>query len=236
MIGSKKVIAIVPARGGSKRLPGKNLLPVAGRPMIAWTIAVARESKYVDLLIVSTDEPAIADVARQYGADVPFLRPAHLAADDTTSVDTVMHALDSVGGDFEIAIMLQPTSPLRLREDIDGAIEAFVGSAASAGVSVYRPAKPIAWSMTVNSAGQLTPIFGPEGPAGTAPQDVYFPNGATFVVDIASFRHQKTFYPRDAIPFVMPASRSIDVDTEDDLALADHLLRRRANHGGPGAP
>lgn len=226
MIKGKKIVGVVPARGGSKRLAGKNLLPLGGRPMIGWTIDAGLNAKALDRLIVSTDDPAIAEIARQCGADVPFLRPAGLARDESTSEDALMHALDNAGEAFDIAVLLQPTSPLRQSEDIDSALETFIGSSGSAGVSVYAPAKPLAWSMTVDTSGHLTRIFGPGCAAGAAPLTVYVPNGAMFIVDVASFRHQKTFYPADTVPLVMPASRSIDVDTADDLMLAEHLLRR----------
>ncbi|MBM3565935.1 MAG: acylneuraminate cytidylyltransferase family protein [Alphaproteobacteria bacterium] len=224
MIDGRAVLGVIPARGGSKRLPGKNLLPVAGRPMIAWTVAAARDSKYIDRLIVSTDDPRIAETARGLGVEVPFLRPAELSSDTATSEDVLIHALDSVGGDFALAVLLQPTSPLCQTEDIDGAIRACVAAEAPACVSVHVPAKPLAWLMTKNDAGCLRRIFA----AGQVPEPAYLPNGAAFVVDIAAFRRDRTFYPGAAVPYVMPADRSIDIDTETDLAVAEALLQRRA--------
>lgn len=225
MIDGQKVLGVIPARGGSKRLPGKNLLPVAGRPMIAWTVEAARGSKYMDRLIVSTDDAAIADAARALGVEVPFLRPAALSNDAASSEDVLIHALDAVGKNSALAVLLQPTSPLCLGEDIDAAIEACVAAKAPACVSVYVPAKPLAWLMTTTAAGHLQRVFG----AGQAPEPAYMPNGAVFVVDVAAFRRDKTFYPMDAVASVMPAERSIDVDTEADWIMADSLLRRRLN-------
>jgi N-acylneuraminate cytidylyltransferase len=223
MIDGRKVLGVIPARGGSKRLPGKNLLPVAGRPMIAWTVAAARGSRYLDRLIVSTDDPRIADVARGLGVEVPFPRPAELSTDMATSEDVLIHALDSIGDDFPLAVLLQPTSLLCLAEDIDGAIQACVAAKAPACVSVHVPAKPLAWLMTRNGAGCLRRVFA----TGQVPEPAYLPNGAAFVVDVATFRRDRTFYPEAAVPYVMPAERSIDVDTEADLAMADGLLRQR---------
>ena len=225
MIDGRTILGVIPARGGSKRLPGKNLLPLAGRPMIAWTIDAARGAKYLDRLIVSTDDARIADAARGFGVEVPFLRPAELSGDAATNEDVLIHALDSVGGDFALAVLLQPTSPLCLAEDIDAAVETCVAAKAPACVSVYVPSKPLAWLMTRNAAGHLHRVFGAGG--GQAPEPAYLPSGAIFVVDVAAFRRDRTFYPVGAAPSVMPAERSIDVDTEADLVLADGVLRRR---------
>lgn len=225
MIGKIKIIGVIPARGGSKRLPGKNLLPVTGRPMIAWTVDAARASKYIDRLIVSTDDAGIADAARGLGVEVPFLRPAALSGDTATSEDVLIHALDSIGENFALAVLLQPTSPLCLAEDIDAAIETCVAAKAPTCVSVYVSSKPLAWLMTRNTAGHLRRVFG--AGADRIPEPAYMPNGAVFVVDVAAFRRDRTFYPAAAVPSVMPAERSIDVDTEADLAMADGLLRRR---------
>jgi len=225
MIDGRTVLGVIPARGGSKRLPGKNLLPVAGRPMIAWTVAAARGSKYLDRLIVSTDDPRIADAARGLGVEVPFLRPAELSSDTATSEDVLIHALDSVGGDFALAVLLQPTSPLCRTEDIDAALETCVAAEAPACVSVHVPAKPLAWLMTKNGAGCLRRAFAPD----QVPEPAYMPNGAIFIIDVAAFRRDRTLYPANAVPYVMPAERSIDVDTEADLAAAEALLQRRAN-------
>ena len=223
MIDGRKILAVIPARGGSKRLPGKNLLPVAGRPMIAWIIDAARGAKYLDRLIVSTDDADIADAARGLGVEVPFLRPAALSNDAASSEDVLIHALDAVGKDFALAVLLQPTSPLCLGEDMDAAIEACVAAKAPACVSVCVPSKSLAWLMTTNMAGHLRRVFG----VNQAPEPAYMPNGAVFVVDVPAFRRDKTFYPVGAVASVMPTERSIDVDTDADWAMADGLLRRR---------
>jgi len=124
MFNGKKILAIIPARGGSKRLPNKNILPMGSKPLIAWSIESAKESKYVDDVIVSTDSQAIYDVAQKYGAHTPFIRPLELAQDDTRSIDVVIHALEFFKKEkYDYVILLQPTSPLREASDIDGAIE-----------------------------------------------------------------------------------------------------------------
>lgn len=221
----KKIIGVIPARGGSKRLPGKNLLPVAGRPLIAWIIAAARGSKHLDRLVVSTDDSQIADAARALGVEVPFLRPAELSTDMATSEDVLIHALDAVAGDFALAVLLQPTSPLCLPEDIDAAIETCVTAKAPACVSVYIPPKPLAWLMTRNDVGVLHRVYA----AGQTPEPAYMPNGAVFVVDVNTFRRGRMLYPAGTVPYVMPADRSIDIDTETDRVMAEALLQKCPN-------
>jgi CMP-N-acetylneuraminic acid synthetase len=125
MLNNYKVLALIPARGGSKGLPGKNIKPLLGKPLIAWTIEQAMASKYVDKVIVSTDDEEIAEVAKNYGAEVPFLRPKELAKDDSPTIDAILHALNffsKKGEDFNLLALLEPTSPLRDTEDIDRCI------------------------------------------------------------------------------------------------------------------
>ena len=126
MINNKRVVAIIPARGGSKRLPRKNVLPLAGKPLIVWSIEAALASVYIDKTIVSTDDAEIAEISRIAGASVPFMRPPELASDTATSADVVMHALDyldSQNDHYYYSVLLQPTSPLRTNTDIDAALE-----------------------------------------------------------------------------------------------------------------
>jgi len=127
MIEGKKVLALIPARGGSKGLPGKNIRPMCGKPLIAWTIEKSKASKYVDMTLVTTDCRVILDVARQYGANVPFMRPVELATDRSSTYDAIRHALEYLreeeGETFDYIVLLEPTSPLREDDDIDRMLE-----------------------------------------------------------------------------------------------------------------
>ena len=126
MIGQQRLLAIIPARGGSKRLPGKNIMDLAGKPLIAWTIEAALNSKYIDRVVVSTDDQEISNVSIKYGVEVPFLRPKSLATDDASSIDTIINVLGEIkiiDQHYEYIVLLQPTSPLRTEIDIDKAIE-----------------------------------------------------------------------------------------------------------------
>src|SRR5215470_19477410 len=135
MIDGKKVLAIIPARGGSKGLAGKNIIEVAGKPLIAWTIAEANKSRYIDRLILSSDDPKTIEVAKAHGCEVPFVRPAELAQDETPGVDPVLHAISMLRG-YEIVIVLQVTSPLRRVMDIDDCLDYLLSCDANACVSV----------------------------------------------------------------------------------------------------
>ena len=142
MIDEKKILAIVPARGGSKGIKKKNIVDFHGKPLIAWSIEAAKGSKYLTQCVVSTEDEEIAAIAKAHGGTVPFIRPRHLSLDDSKSDDVVLHTLENMNGDFDIVVLLQPTSPLRVSSDIDTAIEMFLGSNAKTLVSVSRSSKP----------------------------------------------------------------------------------------------
>jgi CMP-N,N'-diacetyllegionaminic acid synthase len=228
-----QVVGIVPARGGSKGLPGKHLLPLAGRPLIAWTLAAAAESRTLTRVVVSTDDDAVAEAARELGATVPFVRPASLAADDTPMLDVLLHAVGEIeraGGVVDVVVLLQPTSPLRTGADIDAAVGALLESNADSIVSVVpvpHQFNPV--SVMTLEEGRLRP-FTP-GPPLTRRQDkplVYARNGpAVLAVRRAVLMEQRSLYGSDVRGLVMTPEVSIDVDTAWDLAIAELALERR---------
>lgn len=145
---NSKILAIIPARGGSKGVPRKNIRELAGKPLIAWTIEEAKKSKYIDRLILSTEDDEIIEVAKQYGCEVPFKRPIELAQDDTPGIDPVLHAIEQCPG-YDYVVLLQPTSPLRTVDDIDGCIEQLLSSdGTNFCVSVTEPEKSPYWMYT----------------------------------------------------------------------------------------
>lgn len=220
MINGGRVLAVVAARGGSKGLPGKNLLALAGRPVVAWSILAALASRFVDRTIISTDDPAIAEAAREAGGEVPFLRPADLATDDATIHDTLIHALDQVGAGFDYAVLLQAASPMRTAADIDRAIETCIDADAPACISV-TPFDKIYWSFHLETGGRLRPVLGPEWQSRRR-QDLpptYVPNGAVYVVRIDWYRQHRAFIHPDTVAYVMPSERSFDIDTALDMKM-----------------
>ena len=224
-------LAVIPARGGSKGLPRKNILSLGGRPLIAWTIRAARAARSIDRVIVSTDDDEIADISRAAQAEVPFRRPAELATDTATSVDVVRHVLghcDAAGYQPATIVLLQPTSPLRTAGDIDAALALLDTTDASAVVSV-APAHPHPFlCKTIGPDGTLTDLVELTVPP-TRRQDLpeaYALNGAIYAIRTKAFLEYATFLPPYTVPFIMPAERSVDIDSEFDFRLAEFLLNQ----------
>lgn len=226
----KSIVGLVPARGGSKGLPGKNIKPLAGKPLIAWTLEAARASGVVNRLIVSTDDPAIAQAARDHGAEVPFLRPAALSRDETSALDVALHALDwleSQGALPEFLLWLQPTSPLRTSQDITAGTALMDQTHAPAVLGVCEVKVHPLDVLSLDSQGALGPYL-PGGLRSVRRQDLppaYQLNGAFYLNRTALLRSQRTFIPPGSKPLVMPPERSIDIDSAWDFFLAESLLQ-----------
>jgi N-acylneuraminate cytidylyltransferase len=230
VIGKRRVLGLIPARGGSKGLPGKNILPVNGRPLLAWTIDASRASRSIDRYILSSDDERISTVARSLGCDVPFVRPSALATDTATSMDVVMHALDSIGG-FDVVVLLQPTSPLRTAQDIDAACALLAQSGAPACVSVSPVEQHPYWMFSVDDRHRLAPFF-ERGTVATRRQDlpdVYALNGAIYVADVTWLRGSRSFLSTETVGYVMPAERSIDIDTKADFQYFQALTLKESD-------
>lgn len=226
-----KILALIPARGGSKGIPRKNIKALAGKPLIAWTIGEALKSKYLDQVIVSTEDVEIADVARKWGATVPFMRPQELARDDTPGAAPAIHALDALPG-YDVVLLLQPTSPLRRAEDIDRFIEQALKQAPRSMTSVSKTPKNPYWMYTLSPQSTLTPIM--QAPTMHRRQDmpdIYATNGALYWAEASWLKENNTFVTAETTAFIMSAERSIDLDTPTDWKLVELLLENeRAGH------
>lgn len=227
-----RYLAIVTARGGSKRLPSKNILDLCGKPLFVWSIDAAQKCGKISRTIVSTDAAEYQRVALEAGADCPSLRAPSLAADSTSSADVVEEVLNLMGPEatrYRGLVLLQPTSPLRTAADIDGAIALFETRNAPAVVSVSEAECPPAW------VGQLTPDlvmdeFIPKNFRGVRSQDLgtwYRVNGAVYVIGIDEFRREHGFMPTGTLAYLMPRERSIDIDTTFDFNVAALLMNQR---------
>lgn len=219
------VLAIIPARGGSKGVPRKNIAPLGGKPLIAWTIEAALAARCVTRTIVSTDSPEIADVARAAGAEVPFLRPDHLASDTATTLDVISHARNACPG-FDVLLVLQPTSPLRRGADIDAAFAQMIASGAESCTSVCEADTPPWLMYRQNEAGYVESVL-PPWPGGMRRQDlppVYVLNGALYFVKTTAFDATGKLLPTPTAGYIMPAQASIDIDTHDDFRRAEAAL------------
>ena len=227
MIEGKKVLAVIPARGGSKGIKDKNIKEIAGKPLIAWTIEEAARSKNIDRLILSSDEESIIQVAKEYCCDVPFVRPAALAQDDTPGVEPILHAIKELPG-YDFVVVLQPTSPLRVCSDIDEAIELCVRMVAPACVSVTPPGKNPFWTYYLDEDNHLTPLLG--GDLVSHRQnlpDVMALNGAVYVAECEWLTRTRSFMAPETIGYRMPPERSFDIDDVLDHEICDFLLRNR---------
>ena len=188
------LVALIPARGGSKGIPRKNIRELCGKPLIAWTIEAAQKSNYIDRLIVSTEDEEIADISRSYGADVPFIRPAELAMDDTPGIEPVLHALDLLP-EFDQILLLQPTSPLRTAEDIDGIVQMCREQQAPAAVSICESSKHPNWMFYCGENGIMSPFM--DFPIATRRQGlpiIYTVNGALYLAKTTWLKENKSFF------------------------------------------
>lgn len=230
-----RVLAVIPARGGSKRLPRKNVLPLGGKPLIQWTIEAGRESGACQDLLVSTDDPEIAEIAQRCGAMVPWLRPAELATDTAGTGQVLSHALawyESQFGVVDAVLLLQPTSPFRSSNSIAAAVALFArqpSEAVRSVVSVSPAHTHPAWTFVLHDAGEtMTPIMGWE-PLQHRSQDLpptYSLNGALYVIPSEDVRRGLPILRPGVRPFVMTDNReSLDIDTMDDWEAAERWSR-----------
>ncbi|HEY6331992.1 MAG TPA: acylneuraminate cytidylyltransferase family protein [Blastocatellia bacterium] len=230
---NSRCLALITARGGSKGIPSKNIAPVAGKPLIYWTIAAAESATRLDRTVVTTDSEDIAAVARDLGAEVPFIRPAELATDVASSVDVILHAVrwldrnEDYRPDF--VMCLQPTSPLRLASDIDGAIALALNRKAESVVGVTPVSHHPYWTYRIGSDGSVTDFVHADREYGRR-QDLppaYASNGAIYLTAFKPLIESSTLAGNNTYGYVMPPERSLDVDTPWDLYLADLILKDR---------
>jgi N-acylneuraminate cytidylyltransferase/CMP-N,N'-diacetyllegionaminic acid synthase len=232
MYKNKRILALIPARGGSKGLPHKNIRLLMGNPLIAWSIEEAKKSKYLDRVVVSTDDKKIAVISKEYGANVPFLRPKKFSTDKSAMMGVVFHALkwmESNGDHYDLVLLLQPTSPLRKVQDIDEAIELLFKKKSQAIVSVCRQEQhPYGMNTlpksgclgafirleVVNKNRQELPVF-------------YRINGAIYLACVNYLEKNRQFLGKKTYACIMPIERSVDIDSLQDFEFARFLLSKR---------
>ena len=226
MIDGKKVLAVIPARGGSKGVPGKNIRPLGGKPLIAWTIEAARAAPELDRVIVSSEDAEIIRIAGEWGGEAPFTRPAELARDDTPGIAPVLHALDALPEKYDYVVLLQPTSPLRSGADISAALALCLQEGAPACVSLCAPEHGPWWMFSLDERGRMQPLL-PKEAIPARRQDmapVYALNGAVYVALVDWLRENKSFLTDETVGYVMPGERSLDIDTELDFTIAEAVV------------
>lgn len=223
-----KILAVIPARLGSKRLPEKNIKILNGKPLLVYTIDAIRKSQYVNRIVVSTEDKTIAQIAQSNDAEV-LLRPEELARDESPTDDVVMNVLEQLQNKDQyipdIIILLQPTSPLRTTEDIDTAMKIFLDSSGDSLISVTEYDHTPYWAFRIEK-GFLKPEFtsGSLKRSQDLPK-LYRPNGSIFIAHLRTFLKHRSFYIKQSLSFIMPRERSIDIDDEFDFSIAEFLLR-----------
>jgi CMP-N,N'-diacetyllegionaminic acid synthase len=231
MINGKSTIAIIPARGGSKGLPGKNILPIAGKPLIAWSIEKARKSRHLDELFVTTDSAEIAAVAAAHGAPVPSLRPPELATDRSSTYDVIRHVLAhyrALGREFDYTVLLEPTSPLREDDDIDRMLKMLdaradrFDSIVSVGEVSEHP------SIIKRIDGEAVAPFVPELTMTTRRQEnapAYFPYGVAYIAKTATLLAENTFYAKRCMAFAIRRYQNYEIDDIYDFLCVEAVMK-----------
>lgn len=221
------VLAIIPARGGSKRIPRKNIKPLRGKPLIGWTVDAAKRASLIDRTIVSTDDEEIASVARELGADVPFIRPAELAADETPGIAPVLHAIEQLPM-FDWVLLLQPTSPLRTHADIEAIWQLCQDGGTSSAVSITEVSKHPYWMYAQDDLGRIEPLIAGR-PDVTRRQDLppaYALNGALYLARTDWLLERQGFVGPETLGYIMPPERSVDLDAPQDWRWVEFLIEQ----------
>ena len=221
-----KKIALIPARGGSKGIQRKNIKFFNNKPLIYWTIKTALESNYIDRVIVSTEDEEIADIARSFSAEVPFMRPSSLAEDYSASIDVVLHAIQNIS-DVSDVLLLQPTSPLRRKYDIDQIFEIRSKFESDSAVSISLSKEHIELYFKLDSGNKLNPLNSHLKLAPRQEYEKYYTlNGALYLSTLESLLGNKSFISPNTIGYVMPPEYSIDIDTKLDWEIAELFMSK----------
>lgn len=229
-----KILAIIPARGGSKGIPKKNIININGKPLIQYTIEVAKESKLIDRVIVSTDDDEIAEISEKLGAEVPFIRPAELAKDDTPTFPVIKHALKWLKENEkykpELIVLLEPTFPLRTVEKVDEAIK--VISSDEEADSLRGVCEPFQnpFKMWIPCGKYLKPLIKEKEIMYEKPRQnlrkVFWQNGYIYISKYKTIMDKKSFHGEKILPFILSENNFIDIDTEEDLKLLKRYLKK----------
>ncbi len=225
----KNILAIIPARGGSKGIPKKNLKILAGKPLIYYTIQAARESKYINSIVVSTDDEDIFHISESFDVEV-IKRPENLSRDDSPTIDVIFHVLEQSKIRVHkpnIVVLLQPTSPLRTSSDIDAAIELFLQRDCDSVVSVVQNVHPPHWNLVLEEK-YLKPLLGEQFFTKRRQElpETYLPNGAIFIAETKTLKMYRSFYCPKTIPFIMSIEKSVDIDSLFDLFIAEEIIKK----------
>jgi len=234
MYKNKKIIAIIPARGGSKGLPEKSIKPLCGKPLIGWSIEQAKDCKYIDEIFVTTDSEKIANTAKEFGVDVPFLRPSELAKDTSSSMDVVEHVLSHFENRnifFDYIVLLEPTSPLRKKKDLDNAIQMAIENETADGIislgEVHMEHPMIVKKIT--EKGKIKPYIDNIKKISQRQQadKAYFPYGVIYMIRTDIFKKERAFYTDNVLPYYIERWQNYEVDDIYDFMAIEAILTKR---------
>jgi CMP-N-acetylneuraminic acid synthetase len=233
MYNNKLILGIITARGGSKGVPRKNIRPLVGKPLIAHSILVGKASKYIDRLVLSSDDAEIIEVGKSYGAEAPFVRPSYLATDTMKSLPVLQHVIDfcerQENRKYDFIALLEPTAPTRITEDVDRCIEIATKNNADSVVGVVEAGHMHPVRATKIVDGKMEPFCMPE-PEGLRRQDqekVYYRNGSVYVFKRESLMEKNSLWGAIRLPYIMPPERSVNIDEEADFLVAEYFLKKR---------
>ncbi|MEY8333919.1 acylneuraminate cytidylyltransferase family protein [Lachnospiraceae bacterium 47-T17] len=227
MIQNKKVLAVIPARGGSKGIKNKNILELHGKPLIAYTIEAAKGSAYIDAVVVSTDSERIKRISEEYGAWVPFMRPGALAGDETPTVDAVLHVIETLkaeGYAYDILVLLQPTSPLRTASDIDGALDVFFAQQCRPVAAVSKVSDHPILMRTVGEDGAMEKLLPVKSTVRRQDLPAYYKINGSIYVNLTGDLNENTSFNDNPAAFIMPGERALDIDEMVDVLIAQYYL------------
>ncbi|PRR82846.1 cytidylyltransferase domain-containing protein [Clostridium vincentii] len=228
MINNKSILAIIPARGGSKGIPRKNIKLLNGKPLISYTIEEALKSKYIDRVIVSTDNEEIANISKSYGAECPFLRPIELAQDDSTTMDTILYNINELKEKFDYICLLQCTSPLRNAEDINKTIERVIETDSDSIISVCESQDNPYWTTVIEQEKlKFLLINGEKIKRRQELPTTYKVNGSIYLMKTHILMSEKKLFTDNTVAYIMSQEHSVDIDTLLDFKFAEVLIRER---------
>ena len=224
------MLAIIPARGGSKGLPRKNIKLLGGKPLIYWTIEAAKKSKKIERIILSTDDHEIADLCKKTKIEIPFMRPAELAQDNSLAIDTYLYTMERLISEFEYKkdefMVLQPTNPFRNSSDIESAIEIFYKNNADSLISCCKLDHPINWIYSIEESGLMSKQKESDLKNRQDEEFMYIPNGGIYIFKFSLLKSRYKYFTDKTYAYVMPKERSIDIDTRDDFEFAEYLSNK----------
>lgn len=233
-----RLLCIIPARGGSKGLPNKNIKDFNGNPLISYSIVEAKKSKYINKVIVSTDDYKIAEISKKYGAEIPFMRPSELAGDSSRIIDTYCYTINKLKNEFEfntdILVVLQPTSPLRTVKHIDEAIELFLEKSADSIVSLSEVQHPPYWYKNMDETNKVSDFITMNDTTALRQElpKVYCPNGAIFIFKADMIVKEKQLYTEHSFGYLMSTDESVDIDSLLDFKIAEMIIKERKEMRG----